>query len=175
MFKPNHLVAYKGCFYFFIRVPKDLQQHIPSAYIKKSLKTKVEAEAKEQVVPLEFNVLKAFRLIRAGMLTDDQVANLVREMFPSKMREMKPKKLLLSGIMGKYVNQHEATWAIKTKLEVTASFVLIKDLMGDLELEAISKQAVQDFRSTLILLPPNMSKLYPGNVNRRAIMTHLRP
>ena len=169
MFKANHLVAYKGCYYFFIRVPKDLQAHIPSAYIKKSLKTKVEVEAKEQVVPLEYKVLKAFRLIRAGMLTDDQVASLVCEMFPSKMKEMKPNKLLLSGIMGKYVKHHEATWAIKTKQEVTASFALIKDLMGDLELTAISKQAVQDFRSTLISLPPNMSKLYPDKTVKQVL------
>jgi integrase len=169
MFKANHLVAYKGCYYFFIRVPKDLQAHIPSAYIKKSLKTKVEVEAKEQVVPLEYKVLKAFRLIRAGMLTDEQVASLVCGLFPSKIKEMKPKKLLLSCIMGKYVENHEVTWAIKTKLEVTASFTLIKELMGDLELDAISKQTIQDFRSTLISLPPNMSKLYPDKTIKQVL------
>ena len=49
MFKANHLVACEGCFYFFIRVPKDLQQHIPSAYIKKSLKTKLKLRRRSKL------------------------------------------------------------------------------------------------------------------------------
>jgi len=149
MFKANHLVSRKGCYYFFIRVPQDLQQYIPSPHIKKSLKTKIEAEAKEQAIPLEYKVLRAFRLIRAGMLTDDQITGLICDLFPSKMKERRPKKLLLSCIVNKYVVSHEATWTIKTKQEVAGSFKLILDVMGDIEVVLISKKVINDFKSTV--------------------------
>jgi integrase len=78
------------------------------------------------------------------------------------MREKKPVAFNLSDMITRYVDHHEKTWAPKTRMENIASFKLIQDIMGDVELEAINKQVVSDFRNTMISLPANMYKLYPG-------------
>jgi len=176
MFKPNHLITYKGSYYFFIRVPQDLLPHIPSKFIKKSLKTKIESEAREQVVPLEHKVIKSFRLLRSGLLTDDQVTRLVCEMLPSKMREKKPIDLKLSDMIARYIANHEKAWAPKTKMENIGSFKMIHDIMGDIELHSINKKVVSDFRNTLICLPANMYKLYPDKTIKQVLaMANLTP
>lgn len=169
MFKANHLITYKGSYYFFIRVPQDLLPHIPSKFIKKSLKTKIESEAREQVIPLEHKVIKSFRLLRSGLLTEDQVTSLVCELLPSKMRGKKPVVLKLSDMMGRYIANHEKTWAPKTKMENIGSFKLIQDIMGDIELQSINKQVVTDFRNTLLSLPANMYKVYPDKTIKQVL------
>ncbi|HJW28703.1 MAG TPA: site-specific integrase [Saprospiraceae bacterium] len=169
MFKANHLILRNGCYYFYIRVPQDLQQHIPTKFIKKSLKTKTESQAKEQVIPIEHKVLKTFRLLRSGLLTEDQVANVVSELLPSKMKGEKPVAFKLSDLITRYVHHNEKTWAPKTRMENIGSFKLILDIMGDVELEGINKQVVSDFRKTLTSLPPNMYKLYPDKTVKQIL------
>jgi len=162
MFKPNHLILRNGCYYFFIRVPRDLQHCIPTSFIKKSLRTKIEAEAREQIIPIEHKVQKWFRLMRAGLLTEDQLAVVIQELVPSMTRGKRPAAFKLSDMISRYIACSEKTWAPKTKLENEGSFKLIQDIMGDIDLKAINKQVVMDFRNTLVTLPPNMYKLYPG-------------
>ncbi|QWV98638.1 site-specific integrase [Geomonas nitrogeniifigens] len=169
MFKPNHLITYKGYYYFYIRIPSDLKHLFPCTFIKKSLKTKIETEAREQVIPIEHKVSKCFRLIRSGLLAEDQVASVVSELLPYKMKGKKQVAFKLSDIIRRYITCNEKTWAPKTKLENEGSFKLILDIMGDVNLETITKQVVLDFRNTLITLPPNMYKLYSGRTIKQIL------
>lgn len=169
MFKANHLITYRGYYYFFIRIPSDLKHLFPCTFIKKSLKTRNEAEAREQVIPLEHKVLRCFRLLRSGLLADDQVTDLILELGPSKTKEKKPVAFKLSDMISRYVDHHEKAWAPKTKLENKGSFKLIQEILGDMELKVINKQVVLDFRKTLISLPANMYKLYPGRTIKQIL------
>jgi len=170
MSKPNHLLVRNGRYYFFIRVPQDLQQYIPITFIKKSLKTKIESEAIEQVIPLEHKVQRWFRLMRAGLLTDDQLSGVVNELLPTKMRDKQPAAYKLSDVISRYIACHVKSWAPKTKLENEGSFKLILDIMGDVTLETINKQVVMDFRTVLVSLPANMYKLYPGKAIKQILV-----
>lgn len=110
MSKRSHLLVRNELYYFRIKVPTDLKRYIPSKEIKKALKTRVEAEAKEQVTSIEHRVQKSFRLLRSGLLSEDQVRELVNELFPSKKRDTRPAAFKLSDMICRYIAFNEKTW-----------------------------------------------------------------
>ena len=156
-----HLFTRKGTYYYRANVPSDLQQHFPTTEIKKSFKTKESKLAKGMAVSMEYRLQRTYALIRSGMLPTDIIQGMVAEIVPSAKVE-RPASKMLSSLIDDYVKATEDKWTHKTKLEIVGCHRLIVDVLGNLEVNEISKQAILDFRSKMQKLPANMYKCYPG-------------
>lgn len=159
MSKISHLITRNKQFYYFIRIPADLKQYFQCTFLKRSLKTSDKTKAKEDATPLEYQVSKTFRMLRSGLLSETQADTLVSDLLPKK-RLKERCNIKLSEIMVAYSKEHERKWGHKSKLENLGSYKLIVDILGDMELAAITKQAIIDLRGKLELLPANMYKIY---------------
>jgi len=132
----------------------------------------------------EYNVQKAFTLLRTGMLDSNTALQVVKEIVPSKGRADMGGKLdvavksdmLLSEVIKKYVEAKEAEWTAKSKMEFKSVFRLLVDVLGDVEVTAITKPMVTILRSTLQKLPPNIYKKYPGQtINQILALKDVEP
>jgi integrase len=119
---------------------------------------------------MEYDIHKAFSMIRTGMLPDDMVKQVVAGIKPSKSKAAVVRGKLLSEIVEQYVGQKESGWTYKTKLEVLGCHKLIVDIIGDVEVVAINKQTVINFRAMLMKLPANMYKCYQGKTIQEILM-----
>lgn len=156
----HHVFLRNGVYYFRIDIPANLKHYFHASEIKQSLKTKESKIAKVLAISLEYRVQQTFCMIRSGMLPEDVIQGLVEELQPSKAPKTRGK--LLSDLVSEYVESNESKWTYKTKLEVEGCLKLVMDVIGDLEVKAVSKQAVHDFKGKLMKLPANMYKCYPG-------------
>ena len=167
---PTHLLSRNGHFYYKIKVPLDLRQHFPLTFIKKSLKTTDLTTAKTMLVTQEYQVQRAFTLLRTGMLNDGMAKALVEEISPVKEVQGKPaakgtvqpKGHLLSKMIKQYMEFKEPVWTPKTKMEMAGVFKFLLELLGDVDVTNITRQTVLDLRTKLMRLPPNIHKRYPG-------------
>lgn len=171
MSRTSHLINRQGRFYYFVRIPSDLQHFFNSPFIKKSLKTTDKYAAKEDAIVLEHKVSKAFRLIRSGLLSEEQVSSIVSELFPKRNGNRDGSKggISLSGLINAYAKEHEHRWGPKTKMENLGTFKLIKDVLGDMDLKLFSKNTIVDLREKLGRLPANMYKLYPDKTVKQVL------
>jgi len=161
LFYPSHLTTRNGRYYYRIAIPVDLRPNFPTCEIKRSLKATDTNSARLLAVGIELRVQQVFALIRAGVLSGDQLQNVVGELCPAK-RKAPSKGHLLSVLMQEYVVMHETRWTPKTKIEIVACHRLIQDILGDVDVKSITKAVVLDFRSKLMRLPANQYKIYPG-------------
>ena len=168
---PTHLLSRNGHFYYKIKVPVDLQQHFPYPFISRSLRTTDLQDAKTILVAMEYRTHKVFTMLRTGMLDGDMVEKLVSEIMPSQSKVTKPSKTQesiptkrhpLSKMIKQYKEFKEPVWTPKTKLEMGGVFKFLLELLGDIDVREITRQAVLDLRAMLMKLPPNLHKRYPG-------------
>lgn len=164
----SHVFVRNGIYYYRADIPSDLKHYFHSTEIKQSLKTKDSKNAKVIAVSLEYKVQQTFCMIRSGMLPEDVIQGLVIELQPSKTPKTRGK--LLSGLVDDYVEGNESKWTYKTKLEVIGCLRLVVDVIGDLEVKAIHKQTVHDFKGKLMKLPANMYKCYPNKTIQEILM-----
>lgn len=161
---PTHLLSRNGHFYYQIKVPVDLQQHFPSTFIKKSFKTTELSIAKAMLVTMEYQTRRVFTLLRSGMLEDHMVSSLVGEIIPAKGKppvNVSTKGHPLSKMIKHYMEFKEPDWTPKTKMEMQGVFRFLLDLLGDIDVTDITRQAVLHLRTKLMRLPPNLYKRYP--------------
>jgi len=147
---PTHLIICKTHYYYQAKVPVDLKKYFACTFIKKSLKTTDLSEAKTMLIAMEYNIHRAFTLLRTGMLPDDIIRQVVEGIIPSKQKSSALKGKLLSGLVEQYVAEKTSGWTYKTRLEVMGCLKLIVDVIGDVDIKAISKQSVLDFRTKLM-------------------------
>ncbi|NVN92737.1 MAG: hypothetical protein HXX11_19370 [Desulfuromonadales bacterium] len=157
----HHVFTRNGIYYYRADIPSDLQHLFTTTEIKQSLKTKDSKIAKVMAISMEYRLQRTYALIRSGMLPDDVVQGMVTELYPGKQVE-KPRGKLLPVVVADYIKVNESQWTYKTKLEVIGCLRLIVDVIGNVEIEKIDKQAVLEFRAKLMKLPANMYKIYPG-------------
>jgi integrase len=108
------------------------------------------------------------------MLPDDIALQVVKEIIPSKGRvagsvgtenkqgQGSKNEMLLSEVVKKYVAEKESGWTAKSKMEFKSVFKLLQDILGDVDITSITKPMVTTLRTTLLKLPPNIYKKYPG-------------
>jgi len=118
------------------------------------------------------------------MLPVDIALQVVKDIIPSKGRADMGGKLdvavksdmLLSEVIKKYVEAKEAEWTAKSKMEFKSVFRLLVDVLGDVDVSAITKPIVTTLRSTLQKLPPNIYKKYPGQtINQILALKDVEP
>lgn len=165
---PTHLLRRNEHYYYKIKVPVDLQQYFPTPFITKSLKTTDLHDAKTILVAVEYRTHRVFTMLRTGMLDGDMVTRLVSEIIPSKV--IKSGKVHegipairhpLSKMIKQYMEFKEPEWTPKTKLEMGGVFRFLMELLGDIDVTDLTRQAVLDLRAKLMRLPPNLHKRYP--------------
>jgi len=96
------------------------------------------------------------------MLPEDMVQKLVERIVPVKHKQPVVKGKMLADVLPGYIDAKKSEWTPKTKMEAGSVFKLLQDLIGDVEITAITRPVVLELRSTLQKLPPNMYKKYPG-------------
>ena len=165
----QHVYVRNGIFYYRTDIPLDIQQHFPTTELKQSLKTKDSKLAKVMAISLEYKAQQTFCMIRSGMLPDDVIQGIVAEMYPHRKPE-KPVGMLLSALIGDYVKANEDKWTHKTKIEIMSCHRLIVDVMGDVEVKAISRQMVLDFKDIMVRLPSNLYKIHVGKTIQEVLM-----
>ncbi len=175
-----------GYYYSRRRIPSDLICFFPPNFIqiRKSLRTKNLKTAKEHAKIWSYRTEKLFTLIRSGMLTDEQLKQLIaKDLFNKqeqvtfvehdsnanptpKQQQCDDKEELFSTVVEGYIKEKQLaeSWTIKTKDENQASFDLFTLVIGDRPIKTFNRQDFMKFRNTLSKLPPNMnkSKLYKG-------------
>lgn len=155
----HHVFVRKGIYYYRTDIPADIKHYFHTTEIKQSLKTKDSKLAKVMAVSLEYKVQQTFCMIRSGMLPDEAIQCMVAKMYPHRKAE-KPIGKRLSELIDGYVKANEDKWTHKTKIEIMGCHRLIVDVMGDVEVKAITKQMVLDFKAIMVKLPSNLYKKY---------------
>ncbi len=166
---PTHLLRRNEHYYYKIKIPVDLQQHFPTPFISKSLRTTDLQEAKTILVAMEYRTHKVFTMLRTGMLSDDIAKQVVRGIVPVREKEVVVKGLMLSDVIRQYTFEKEAQWTPKTKMEMAGVFKLVVDILGDVAVKSLNRQALLDMRSSLMKLPANSYKKYPGQTIKQLL------
>ena len=122
-------------------------------------------------VNLEYQMQKAFMMLRTGMLPDDVAMQVVQQLVPtSKQKAPDPPKInLLSAVVDKYIEAKQSEWTAKTRMEVGGVVKLLQDILGDVEVAVITRPMVIGLRSTLQKLPPNLNKKYPDKTFKQVM------
>lgn len=164
-----HIFTRKDIYYYRADIPSDIKHYFHTPEIKQSLKTKDSKIAKVMAISMEYRLQRIYALIRSGMLPEDIIAGMVAEIFPHRKPD-KPPGVHLSSLIDDYVKANEDKWTHKTKIEIMACHRLIVDVIGDVEVNAISKQMVLDFKETMVRLPSNLYKKYSGKTIQEVLM-----
>ena len=90
----RHLYCFKGFYYFRVRVPLDLKGFFQCKQIKKALRTSDFKIATSSVKLLSNEFYRIIKVIRSGILTDEQIKQLVREFFNNSLKQSKDYRLL---------------------------------------------------------------------------------
>ena len=167
LFSASHIILRNGIFYFKMRVPSDLIPIFETAYIRRSLKTSDEKDAKRLADALTIKVRAAFDLIRSGVLTEEQTLALVSPYKPgnSKKVSAKPKKpKMLSDIIKLYTIELSPNWKPKTVDEFKSQFKVLLAAIGDSPVNEYSRYGCLDCRNALIAkgLQPKTINKYIG-------------
>jgi hypothetical protein len=93
-------------------------------------------------------------------------SNFLKALLKSKKRKTlyttnvteQPKVNTLNSTIAKYIDAKKAEWTAKSKMEFSGIFKLLVNVLGDLEVSAITRSTVLELRSTLQNLPPNVYK-----------------
>ncbi|QXE92434.1 site-specific integrase [Geomonas subterranea] len=159
----EHVYLRNGIYYFRLDVPQDLTHYFPAKEIKRSLRTSDPSIAKIAANKLEMQTLRAYALLRLGMLTDDMVKLIVQELVPLvRKAEPQSKNKLLINVIQTYTAEKQAGWTEKTKLEVEGVFKLLVDIMGNVDVSTITRPMLIDLRSSLLKVPPYFYHKYRG-------------
>ncbi len=165
----THIYKRKDTYYFRADIPSDIKHHFHTPEIKQSLKTKDSKIAKVLAIGMEYKLQRTYAMIRSGMLPEDIIVGMVAEIYPNRKAE-KPVGMLLSSLISDYVKANEDKWTHKTKIEVLSCHRLIVDVIGDVDVKAISRQMVIDFKDTMIRLPSNLYKIHAGKTIQEVLM-----
>jgi len=144
----DHLLCYKGYYYYRIKIPSDLKQYFPTSEFKQSLKTSDIKAARLLAVSMAYRVQQTFMLLRSGMLSDEIVSGMVEELYPSR-KIVKQEAMRLAVLVAEYEKANSEKWTHKTKTEIVGCHRLIQDVIGNVEVNAITKQVVLDFKDKL--------------------------
>ena len=153
----SYLCKRNDCYYFRIRVPKDLKAYLKISEIKKSLSTKYYSLAVSLAKQWAFKTEKLFTLIRSGVLTDEQLRQLIAQDLQPKQQPLEspsPQPVnddsgkLFSKIAEGYIKEKQLaeSWTVKTKHENQASFDLFILVMGDKPVKTFKKPGQRGVR-----------------------------
>jgi integrase len=108
------------------------------------------------------------------MLPEDIATQVVQQVVSSSKQNVteQPKVNTLNSTIAKYIDAKKAEWTAKSKMEFSGIFKLLVDVLGDLEVSAITRSTVLELRSTLQNLPPNVYKKHPGMTIKQVISSH---
>jgi hypothetical protein len=83
----RHLFCLRGYYYFRSRIPSDLEGIFRCKEIKKALKTKDLKTAVLSVKLLSTEFYRVIKVIRSGILNNEQIAQYVREFFQDTVQK----------------------------------------------------------------------------------------
>jgi len=141
MSKMTHLFCRNNHYYFRVKVPLDLKPYIPTREIKKALKTTDHKVAITLAVSIEYEVHRAFALLRSNMLPDHMVPELVGKLL-GRETSIIDAGVPLSEVIRQYIALNESKWTIKTKMENESSFKLLLDVITDMPVPEVTRQTI---------------------------------
>lgn len=167
----EHIFIRNGIYYFRLDVPADLIKYFPATEIKRSLRTSDIEIAKLAANGLELKAQQAYAMLRAGMLFDEMVKQLVETVMPDtrKATDLVKKSKQLSNVIKAYTDEKQSGWSEKTKMEISGMFRLLMDVIGNVDISLITRPVMIELRSTMMKIPPNVYKKYPDRSVRDVI------
>lgn len=157
--KASYLRYKNGVYYVRVRIPKDLKHLIPNNEITKSLKTSEKRLAILLAKDYIYQINRKFVLLRTGYLDDQQKQQMVATVVkPKPAPEIQTNRRTLSMIKDEFLIEGQQKWRQKSKMEVEYSLKLVVDVMGDMDLDDLNREALKDYKAKLLKLPANFSK-----------------
>lgn len=94
----NYLMRRNGCYYFRVRVPKELLAAFGRREIKKALKARNLQDAKTRVKVLTYRVEKLYTQIRSSLMTEEEIETLIRNFLGETLKRFEDDRLRGVGI-----------------------------------------------------------------------------
>lgn len=168
----TYLKNRNGHYHLRFRVPADLSAMFTQSEIVKSLKTTSLKTARDLSLPYIQGITQVFSLLRSGFITHGQATERLcgltgskRIAIPQKsvgvIQRVRKASVKLSKVISTYSADKEQVWTAKTKMESRGVFRILVDLMGDVTIDSIDRTKVRELRDCLLMLPPNVYKVYP--------------
>ncbi len=168
-----HLLNRNGTFYVRVVVPKALAPYIGRRELASSLRTKDRSEAALLSLPIVQAANALFERMRKGetLSTLDLLQCVQRPKQPlpplAPLTQITPHQLdenhagNLSGLFGQYLSECRTDRA-KTKQKKQAVLRVWLEVIGDMPVDRVEKATARAFKQTLIRIPANMHKYFPG-------------
>jgi hypothetical protein len=173
----SYLLIRRGYFHVRVRVPSDLSVVLSSAELVKSLKTKDKKTANQGALFIRQRITKTFSLFRFGILTGEQVRDSIDKILGRKPNDTAAIVAIpqsgnytkvdscdvvhFSSLVDQFVSDKHQSWGVKTKMENEASFRLLLDVIGDVDLRMVDRRSTRELRDKLSRLPANIYKRFP--------------
>lgn len=158
----KYLYQRGGCYYFWMKVPKDLRPLFPSPWLKRSLRTDDIKIAKNLLSNHTGKAKSVFSLLRSGILNDEQIITAVSSLFPEKPTNTKEvRHKLLSEVFTLYVAELSPNWTSKSKQEFEKQFEVMLAILKDARIDGYDHESCLSCRATLL-----DRKLHPKTVNK---------
>jgi integrase len=165
-FSASHLIRRNGKYHFKMRVPPEFIPVFGADFIRKTLSTSDEKEAKRSAEIMTSKVRSSFDLIRAGVLSEEQTRTLVGSF--KRIKRERPatskKPLLLSDLIRLYTIENSPNWKPKTIDEFKAQFGVLLLVIGDGPVGGYSRERCLECRNALLIkgLAPKTVNKYIG-------------
>lgn len=146
----QNLIVRGNRYSFHIKIPKDVQRYF-GGRIKfvKALKTDSLADAKFAADILRAKFTSSFTLLRAGLLSDEQMLQLQEELTGVKGACSRT-TCLLSELFSQYMDESGDGWSVKTRHEFESIFAVVLEMLGDKDIADYTRQDIVGLRGGLL-------------------------
>jgi hypothetical protein len=146
---PLYLSFSKSGYTFRYSLPKDVRSKFGRREMKVALKTYDFATARRHARSLANTTEKIVTDIRNGgtmaALTNSQIKEYL-------------KRYVLNDLKSDECRRAKK-WKERTELELSTTFDLLKRILGDVPIKKVAREDIATFKTTLMKLPPNISKI----------------
>lgn len=147
-FGSKNLILRKDKFSFYIKLPSDIQHHFSGRVkVVRSLHTSDEDTASKIATNYRTMFDKAFVLLRADILDEEQKPKLIQNLLGEKVKKAKEKKVnRLDDIFDFYIQEKSSRWHPDTKHNFTQKFNVILTELGNKPIEEYSRVDILNLR-----------------------------
>ena len=153
-------VCRNGWYHFKLRIPCDLADIVGRSVIQYPLRSRKKREANKMALELRDRLTPQFQRLRIERLSganDEQLRSLAFELLPVgktfRTSSNKQSGMSLSKLIGVYLKDRSKNVDGRTVLNMQYAFDLLKWVIGDVAIEAITRSQCRNCRDLFLKLP----------------------
>ncbi len=164
----DYLKAVSGIFYYWRKVPLDLNGYFHGKHFKISMRTRLRNEAKMKSTNFSMWLNRIFAIIRSGAFSQEELDKIKLtapfELEPSEQKKAKATRQQIPTILSlydMYENEHlrNGRWREKTRTDQRQMIRLFVELLGgNCQIGKVTRQCLLQIREQICRLPPNLTK-----------------